>query len=145
MKSTDELGIDGLVQNCVDGWNAADGAAYARSFAPDAEFTAIHGLKAKGREVIAKGHNEILSTVFRGSRISAKVESIRFLRTDVAAVDVTFRFIGDLRPFGIEQTSCGLVCTKEGDVWSIVVFRNMVPFARPTAGPVERDLLAARD
>jgi hypothetical protein len=72
------------------------------------------------------------------------VESIRFLRPDVAVADVTFRFVGDTRPFGLEQTSCGMVCTKDNGVWSIAVFRNMVPFSRPTAGPVERELAAAR-
>jgi uncharacterized protein (TIGR02246 family) len=144
MKNTDEMSIEGLVQTLVDGWNAADGTAYARPFAADADFTAITGLRAKGRDVIAKGHNEILSTIFRGSRISAKVERIRFLRPDVAVVDVIFRFVGDVRPFDLEQTSCGLVCTKEDSVWSIAVLRNMVPFARPIAGPLERELSEAR-
>jgi hypothetical protein len=34
-------------------------------------------------------------------------------------------------------------CTKEDDAWSIAVFRNMVPFGRPTAGPLERELMAS--
>jgi uncharacterized protein (TIGR02246 family) len=143
MKNVDELAIEGLVQTFVDGWNAADGAACARPFAADADFTAITGLKVKGREGIAKGHDEILSTLYRGSQNSAKVENIRFLRADVAVADVTFRFVGDLHPFGLEGSSCGLVCTKEGGAWSIAVFRNMVPFARPASGPVERELMAA--
>jgi uncharacterized protein (TIGR02246 family) len=143
MKNTDEMAIQGLVQTFVDGWNTADGAACARSFAADADFTAITGLKVRGRDLIAKGHDEILSTIYRGSRNSAQVESIRFLRPDVAVADVTFRFIGQDRPFGMEQTSCGLVCTKESGAWSIAVFRNMVPFGRPAAGPVERELMAA--
>lgn len=141
MKNADEIAIEGLIQSFVDGWNAADGAACARPFAPDADFTAITGLKAKGRDVIAKGHDEILSTLYRGSRNSAKIESIRFLRPDVAVADVTFRFVGDVRPFGLEQSSCGMVCTKEDGVWYIAVFRNMVPFGRPTAGPLERELM----
>jgi len=144
MKNTDEMAIEGLVQTFVDGWNAADGTALAQPFTLDADFTAITGLKGKGRELIAKGHNEILATIYRGSVNSGKVESIRFLRPDVAVADVTFRFVGDVRPFGLEQTSCGMVCTKEDRAWSIVVFRNMVPFSRPAAGAVERELAAAR-
>jgi hypothetical protein len=42
------------------------------------------------------------------------------------------------------STKAGYVATKEGDTWSIALFRNMVPFARPAAGPVERELEAAR-
>jgi uncharacterized protein (TIGR02246 family) len=144
MKNADEAAIEGLVQTFVDGWNAGDAKTLARPFAPDADFTAITGLKGKGREVIAKGHAEILATIYRGSVNSARVESIRFLRPDVAVADVTFRFVGDLRPFGLEQTSCGIVCTKDAETWSIAVFRNMVPFSRPAAGPVERELTAAR-
>jgi uncharacterized protein (TIGR02246 family) len=144
MKNADEMAIEGLVQTFVDGWNAGDGAACARPFAVDADFTAITGLKAKGRDVIAKGHDEILSTLYRGSQNSANVESIRFLRPDVAVADVTFRFVGDVRPFGLEQTSCGLVCTKEDGAWSIAVFRNMIPFGRSAAGPMERELMSAR-
>jgi uncharacterized protein (TIGR02246 family) len=144
MKNADEMSIEGLVQSFVDGWNAADGTALARAFALDADFTAVTGLKASGRDVIAKGHDEILSTIYRGSRNSAKVETIRFLRPDVAVVDVTFRFVGDTRPFGLEQSTCGMVCTKENGAWSIAVFRNMVPFGRPNAGPLERELMTAR-
>ena len=141
MKNPDELAIAALVQTLVDGWNTAAGASYARAFAADADFTAINGLKAHGRDVIAKGHDEILATIYRGSRISGTIESVRFLRPDVAVVDVTFRFMND-RPFGIEKTSCGMVCTKEDGVWAIVVFRNMVPFGRPPGGPIEQDLLS---
>lgn len=139
-----EQAIRQLVATFVDGWNAGDGFALAQAFAADADFTAITGLKAKGRDVIARGHNEILSTVYRGSKNSATVESIRFLRPDVAVADVTFRFVGEVHPFGLEKSSCGLVCTKDSSAWSIAVFRNMVPLSRPSAGPLERDLAAAR-
>lgn len=139
MKNTDELAIEGLVEAFVEGWNTADGAACARPFAPDADFTAITGLKVKGRDLISKGHDEILSTIYRGSRSLGKVESMRFLRPDVAVADVTFRLSGDALLRGVEQTSCGLVCTKEEGDWSIAVFRNMIPFARPIAGPLERE------
>jgi uncharacterized protein (TIGR02246 family) len=142
--SQDEQSIRQLVTAFVHGWNAGDGSACAQPFAPDADFTAITGLKAKGRDMIAKGHNEILSTLYRGSQNSAVVESIRFLRADVALADVSFRFVGELRPFGLERTSCGMVCTKENGSWSIAAFRNMVPFARPAAGPLEQQLLASR-
>lgn len=143
MKNADEMAIEGLVQVFVDGWNAGDGTALARPFAVDADFTAITGLKAKGRDVIAKGHNEILATVYRGTVNSGKVETIRFLRPDVAVADVTFRFVGEIRPFGLQQTSCGLLCTKDDGTWSIAAWRNMVPFARPMAGAVEQQLAAA--
>src|SRR5215475_10201400 len=103
MNNADDVAIEGLVQAFVDGWNTADGTALARPFALDADFIAITGLKGKGRDLIAKAHDEILATIYRGSINSAKVESIRFLRPDVAVADVTLRFVGEVRPFALEQ------------------------------------------
>lgn len=142
----DEAAVQSLVDLFTEGWNTRDGAACARPFAADADFTAITGLKVHGRELIARGHDEILSTVFRGTRLSATVESIRFIRDDVAVADVTFRLLHeDGRPFVLGKypgySTAGLVATKEGDAWSIAVFRNMVPFERPMAGPLERSLM----
>jgi uncharacterized protein (TIGR02246 family) len=76
----DETAIRSLVDAFVGGWNAQDGAACARPSASDADVTAITGLKAHGRDLIARGHAEILSTIFRGTRLTAAVESIRFIR-----------------------------------------------------------------
>jgi uncharacterized protein (TIGR02246 family) len=50
-----EIAIRGLIDTFVEGWNAADGAALARAFTPDADFTAITGLRARGRDLIAPG------------------------------------------------------------------------------------------
>ena len=100
------------------------------------------GLHIQGRELIAQGHKEILATVFRGVQLKPTINSIRFLRPDVAAVDVTIRYAGE-GPFGIPETSLGLVATKEDGEWRIVLFRNLVPFERPLGGPIERKLMAS--
>ena len=144
MLRSDEMAIEGLVQAFVDGWNSADGDACAEPFAEDADFTAVTGLHIRGRDLIARGHREILATVFRGSRNSAKLESVYLLRPDVAVADVTFRFVGEVRPLNVEHASCGMICTKDDGKWSIAVFRNMIPFERPIAGPLEQELMAAR-
>lgn len=142
MDTQDEKEIGGLVEAFVEGWNAGDGGACARPFAEDADFVAVTGLKAHGRDLIARGHAEILSTVFRGTQLSATVESIRFVRGDVAVADVTMRLrYEDGRPFMPGQypgySSAGLVVAKDGGRWSIIAFRNLVPFGRPAAGPLE--------
>jgi len=148
MSAQDDQEIRGLVDAFVEGWNAADGAACARPFAADAEFVNIMGLRARGRELIGRGHAEILSTIFRGTRMSATVESIRFLRPDVATVEATLKLqTDDGRPFTLGRypgySSAGLVATKEGNTWSIAVFRNMIPFERPAAGPLEQTMMGA--
>ena len=141
-----EAAIRGLVDIFVEGWNAADGTKLASAFRADADFTAITGLHAHGRDVIARGHDEILSTIYRGTRNAGEVESILFLRPDVAVVNVKFTVRGeDESPaFGIPYTSAGIIATKEHGAWAIAVFRNMVPFARPMAGPVEQEFSGAK-
>ena len=85
---------------------------------------------------------EILATIFRGVKLRPTVNSIRFLRPDVVAMDVTLHYAGE-GPFGIPETSLGLVATKEQGTWSIALFRNLVPFERPVGGPLERELIAS--
>src|SRR5258707_15302522 len=140
-----------LLEIIASGWNAASGTALASAFADEADFINIMGLHGRGRDVIARGHDEILATIFRGTRMTAVVDSVRFLRPDVATVEATLSLQNtDGQPFTgpfpapMPHTKAGYVATKDGDAWSIAVFRNMVPFVRPAAGPVERSLEAAR-
>jgi uncharacterized protein (TIGR02246 family) len=141
----DELEIRKLVDGLVAGWNAHDGTAFARQFAADADFTNVMGLHARGRDVIARGHDEIFATIFKGTTLTATVEGIRFLRPDVATVSVALALRQkDGMPWGpFPRTLAGLVAVRDGESWSIAVFRNMVPFQRPAAGPLERSLGAA--
>ncbi len=133
--------IRGLIDTFVAGWNSADGTKLASAFASNADFTAITGLRARGRDNIARGHDEIFSTIYRGTKLAATVESIDFLRPDVAVLDTKFVLRKDdgSTAFGIPYTSAGIIATQNDGIWSIAVFRNMVPFARPVAGPVERE------
>jgi len=55
-----ETALRKLVDTFVAGWNIADGEKLASVFTQDADFTAITGLRARGRHLIARGHNEIL-------------------------------------------------------------------------------------
>jgi uncharacterized protein (TIGR02246 family) len=132
-RATDEAEIRGLIDTFVS----------ASVFAEDADFTAITGLRAQGRETIARGHDEILATIYRGSKLSGHVNDLRFLRPDVAVVDVTMTFIENA-PFGLTQSRLGCVLTREADGWKIAVFRNMIPYSRPPAGPVEEGLDGTR-
>lgn len=142
MQTNDEQAIRALVDAFVAGWNAKDGHACARPFAENADFTAVTGLRVRGRDLIARGHVEILATVFRNTTLSGTVNDIAFLRPDVAVVDATFRLQSNPpEPWLPGHASCGIVATREDGAWSIAVFRNMVPFDRPFAGPLEEKLL----
>jgi len=135
-----KIAIKGLVQAFCEGWNAQDGYACARSFSNSADFTAVNGIRVRGKEEIGRGHAEILSTIFRGTSLRATVTSIEFLRPDVAVVDVTLHLTPPAGPTWIPKyTSCGIIAAKEEERWTISVFRNMVPFNRPIAGQLDRE------
>ncbi len=68
---------------------------------------------------IARVHDEILSTIFRGVKIRASVESIRFLRPDVAVAEFTLE--SDNFPFGVRRSMPVMVATKGKGAWSIAV------------------------
>lgn len=143
--SHNENAIRGLIDTFVAGWNAADAAQLASVFTQEADFTAITGLHARGREVIARGHDEILTTIYRGTTLASEVELIDFLRPGIALVNVKFFLRKNGQSFfpGVAHTSCGIVAIQTDGAWQLAAFRNMVPFSRPVAGPVERVLTTA--
>ncbi len=143
--SQDENTIRGLIETFVAGWNRADGRELATVFTENADFTAITGLHARGRLAIAQGHSEILATIYRGTTLACEVELIDFLRPDVALVNAKFFLEQNGLSFfpGVTHTSCGIIALRTDGAWQLAAFRNMVPFARPLAGPVERELMQA--
>jgi hypothetical protein len=110
MNSTsDETAIRGLVDEFVEGWNAGNGEMCGRPFAKDAEFTAITGLRARGRDLIARGHSEILSTIYCGTQITGTVNSINILeaRRCLRRYHVSFCGIRAVRNYANLDGTCG--------------------------------------
>ena len=74
-KSTAET----VIKRLEDAWNAADGAAFAEPFAPDADFVNIRGDLHTGKEAIAAGHQRIFDTIYAGSTLRYRVRQAREL------------------------------------------------------------------
>jgi uncharacterized protein (TIGR02246 family) len=144
--SSDEAAVRTLLDQFIEGWNEGSGARLARPFAPDAEFINIMGLRVRGRDLIARGHDELFETVFFGTRLAGGVENVRFLRPDVAYADgVLMLQNSDGSPHNmIERALPAFIAVKKDGAWSIAIFRNMIPFERPPAGPLERSLGARK-
>lgn len=124
-KNADETAIRSGVEQMMKGWNAKNGAEFAKPFAEDADYVVINGAQIKGRTAIAKGHQGIFDTIYKNSTISYAVDAIRFLRADIAVVHVA----GSLKVTEGNQTRTGdarmtLVMTKNGGKWEIAAFQN---------------------
>jgi len=124
-KSADETAMRANVAQMMNGWNAKSGEQFAKPFADDADYVIINGGQIKSRKVIAKAHQGIFDTIYKNSSISLAVDSIRFLKPDVALVHVT----GTLTVTENNSTHSGtarqtLVMMKTSDKWEIAAFQN---------------------
>ena len=96
-------------------------------------------------EVVRRGVRDLLEAepdirvVGEAGTASSALARIPALRPDVAVLDVRFvlRKEDGSAVFGIPHTSAGVIAVEDSGVWAIAVFRNMVPFSWPAAGPVE--------
>jgi uncharacterized protein (TIGR02246 family) len=112
----------------IGGWNAHDAHLFATAFWPDADFTNVRGEGASGRDNIEKFHAEAFERFFQHSHLAAQVQKIRFLNSDVAVVDVSWKMTGATDPAGrtVAPRSglLDLVFTASGPEWLITVMHN---------------------
>jgi uncharacterized protein (TIGR02246 family) len=116
-------------------WNAADGAAFAREFAADADFVNIFAMHVVGREEIAKIHQTIFDTIYKGSRNTFTVEEVRALCDHAAIAHIRAHLDVPSGPMaGDVVTLATAVLAREGHGWHIDAFQNTRVQAPP--GPV---------
>jgi len=122
---SDEAAVRAVVQQVQDGWNTHDAKSFSAPFAADADYVVINGMKAKGRDEIEKGHAGIFATIYKDSKNTGTVKSVRFIRPDVAVVHIEwnleYQMGGQARKGRAMNT---MVMTKEAGKWSIAVFQN---------------------
>lgn len=129
MSENSERAVRDVIGRLVDAWNRHDAAAFADTFALDADFTNVFGMRARGRAAIADFHAPIFETMFKQSRLSATAVEVRFLRPDIAAVDVHWEMSGARDPKGREwplrRGLMNLIVTSEQGCWLIAIMHNM--------------------
>jgi uncharacterized protein (TIGR02246 family) len=91
--TTDERNLLAIVKACETAWNAGDAASFCQTMADDIDFINVVGQYYKGREDVERRHRHIFDTVYKGSRVSFAVESLRFLGTEAALVFIKARLI----------------------------------------------------
>lgn len=118
-----------IVEPLVSAWNIHDAHAFAAIFAQDSDFTNVFGMEARGREAIEQFHRPIFETIFNTSHLTAISTRVRFIRPDVAAIDVRWEMTGARDPLGHEwprrRGLINMVATREQDSWSIQAMHNM--------------------
>lgn len=71
-----------------DAWNRTDAKAFAARFHEEGSLTDVLGAVSRGRAEIERRQSELFSSYFKGSLLALKVRKIRFLKPDVALVEI---------------------------------------------------------
>jgi uncharacterized protein (TIGR02246 family) len=131
----DEVAIRAVVDGFMDAWNRHDAKAFGSFFTPDADFTNWRGVGASGRDKIEEFHAKSFATLFKDSHQSHSDVKIRFIRPDVASVDVHWEMTGATdhqgNPRPPRNGLLSFVMVKDGSKWQIAVMHNLDISALP--------------
>ena len=134
---TDEQAIRSVMDRFMDAWNRHDAKAWTAEFSEDADFTNVHEAGASGRADIEQFHVRAFSTMFKNSNLKYTDIKTRFIRPDVAAVDVHWEMTGATDPAGnpvpFRRGLLNFVVVKSQGKWQIVVMHNLDLTASPPA------------
>ncbi|MBE9168081.1 SgcJ/EcaC family oxidoreductase [Pleurocapsales cyanobacterium LEGE 06147] len=125
--SADEATIRNLFQQLIDSWNRGNGNAYAAVFIEEADYVAFNGDHSKGREAIARQHQQLFDTFLKGTRLRGEVKSLQFLSPNIALVHAIG---GTLMSWQSDTAKPGrksiqtLVATKHEGEWRFASFHN---------------------
>jgi uncharacterized protein (TIGR02246 family) len=130
--SPDETAVRNIIQEEIAAWNSGDAAAYSGHFAADGTFTNIRGEFFTGRQPFIQKHDALFKGPFHGSTLKQDLVSLKFVRPDVAVVEVLTSVTGISKLFpgtntddkGRLRTRLLQVVVKDGDEWKITAYHN---------------------
>jgi len=132
---TDQPGIVAVIDRFVDAGNRHDAKAFAAVFTEDADFTNVRGEGASGRSKIEEFHAPMFASIFKNSHQSYSAIKTRFIRPDVAAVDVHWEMTGATDAQGNPRPDhrglLSFIMTKNAGQWQILVMHNLDLTALP--------------
>jgi uncharacterized protein (TIGR02246 family) len=126
--------ITDLVDRMADAWNRADSAAFGELFSADVDFVEIRGGHHVGRPAIAAAHRALWESIYAGSTVEYRVETVRQLGDGhaVGLIGATMRApAGPLA--GTNHARFTVVVGRQDDRWEIVSFHNTLVQAQPAA------------
>lgn len=131
----DEAAIRGIIQDEIAAWNQGDAVAYSRHFAADGTFTNITGQFFSGYDAFLKQHAVIFEGRFKQTRLQQDIVSLKFVRPDVAVVEVLTAVSGVVSAQLAQGTSADAggrlrtrllqVVVKQGGEWKVVSYHNV--------------------
>ena len=116
-----------IIGKLEQAWNGGNGERFGEPFTEDADFVTIRGEHYRTRAVIARGHQAIFDSVFKGSVIRFEVESTRVVTPTVLLGHVKGKVEVPSGPLaGRHEAFATLVLVEQEDTWRIAAFHNML-------------------
>jgi uncharacterized protein (TIGR02246 family) len=136
-----EAAIHETLARVADAWHEGHPDRYAALFTEDADYTAFDGTRMAGRQAIADGHRDLFAGIMRGSRMTMRPPSIRFVAPDVAVVCALGGIImrwqrSRTEPSAKRLSAVTFVVVRRGQTWSVTAFQNTRyrPWSRTLVG-----------
>ncbi|CAN5828769.1 hypothetical protein BH18ACI4_BH18ACI4_13010 [soil metagenome] len=126
----DEIEIKKVLADSVGAWNRHDAKGFSMLFADDAEFIDVLGVAVQGRSAIEELHGLLFATTFKESHVMPTGLRIKFIKSDIAAVDSTWGMSGFLdtseRKPSLKKAVMivSLIMIKEKGRWSIAAMHK---------------------
>jgi uncharacterized protein (TIGR02246 family) len=130
-QASDDKDIRSIGAQVQDAWNKRDAKMLADLWLTDGDYVSSTGRTATGRAEVEKAFATQWNGVYKGTKLTHTLTSVRFLRKDVAIADGAFEISGMKDASGkLMATRSGLstiVTVRKGDRWYVAALRGMVP------------------
>ena len=130
-QASDEKDIRSIGAQVQDAWNKRDAKMLADLWLTDGDYISSTGRTATGRAEVEKAFAAQWNGLYKGTKLTHTLTSVRFLRKDVAIADGAFEISGMKDASGkLMATRSGLstiVAARKGDRWYVAALRGMVP------------------
>jgi uncharacterized protein (TIGR02246 family) len=124
--TTDETAVRELFSRLEHAWNAGDTTAYGECFTPDSDYITFEGVHLQGRRANAEAHQKLFDIFLKGSKLTGRIEGIRFLAPDVAVLHATgnVQLRWQSRPAPGRESIQTYVALKRDGAWRFTAFHN---------------------
>ena len=125
MDAEGRAALDRVAKSLTDAWNAGDGSAFARCFTTEADFVNIFALHVIGRDAVAKQHQFIFDSIYRGSRNAFSIVGARAFADGVVLAHIAADLHVPHGPLAGEiKTLASAVFVRDDVGWLIASFHN---------------------
>ncbi len=122
----DERAIHRLFEKLLEDWARGDGGAYGFRFTEDADYVAFDGSRTRRRGEISSSHQRLFDKFMKGTRLTGRIESIKFPGPGVALVHATGGTVmrGKTKSSPERVSIQTLVAVKREGGWRFAAFHN---------------------